>query len=73
VGDIAQVLADVPAVAVWVLELAMPVSPNHVMDGLADDGAGGDRLREDGFGNSRTLEMTEATAYSPGSCGAIGL
>jgi hypothetical protein len=51
----------------------MPVSPKHVLHGLADDGAGGDRLREDGFGNSRTLEMIKATAYSPGSCGATGL
>jgi hypothetical protein len=50
VWHVAQVLSDVPAVPERVLELAVPVAPEHVGQWLSDLGAGRDRLREHRFG-----------------------
>lgn len=46
VGDVAQVLVDVPAVAERVVELAVQVAPEGVLQRLANLGAGGNRLSE---------------------------
>jgi AraC-like DNA-binding protein len=50
VGDVAQVLADVPAVPEGIVELAVAVAPEHVLQRLSDLGSGGDRLGEHGVG-----------------------
>lgn len=48
--NIAQVLADIPAVPEGVIELAVAVAPEHVRGGLADVRSGRDGLREHGIG-----------------------
>jgi hypothetical protein len=50
VRHVAQMLADVPAVPERVLELAVPVAPEHVLQRLTHLRAGRDRLREHRLG-----------------------
>jgi hypothetical protein len=47
---VAKVLADVPAVSKRIVELAVPVAPEHVLHRLSGLGSGRDRLCEDRVG-----------------------
>jgi hypothetical protein len=49
VGHVAQVLIDVPAVPEGVLELTVPITPERVLQRLANLGPGGDRPGEHGL------------------------
>jgi hypothetical protein len=46
VGDVTQMLVDVPAVPERVIELPVPIAPERVLQRLADLRPGGDCLRE---------------------------
>jgi hypothetical protein len=50
VRDVSHVVRDIPSVPEGVLELAVAVAPEHVLDRLPDRRTGGHSLREDGVG-----------------------
>src|SRR5215207_9998696 len=66
VWHIAEVLSDVPAMPEWVLELAVPVAPEHVCQRLTDLCARGYRLREHCLGVSDVEGQHDGCATNRG-------